>query len=71
MQARNDCGTMMAVQGPRMLHEAYRQEIERAIDNVKRTGLDNWFRRQWYRTRAIGRKQLPSHRPRVSGARRW
>ena len=32
-----------------MLQERYRQEIERAINNVKRSVWDKSFRRQWYR----------------------
>ena len=71
MNARTDCGHMLAVHGPGMLQEANRQEIERAIDNAKRSTWDKWFRRQWYRVAARRKKRFSSHRPRTSGARRW
>lgn len=29
-----------------------REEVERAIDNARRTPWDKWFRRQWYRAGA-------------------
>ena len=41
----------------RLLAEAYRDEIERAIDNAKRTDWDKRFRQGWYRAEAI-RKAL-------------
>ena len=40
-----------------LLQESNRQEIERAVDNVKRTKLDRWFRRQWHKAEAKGRRQ--------------
>ena len=49
---------------------AWRNEIQRAIDSVKRTKLDKWFRREWYRA---GRHK-PGHssnRHKVGGSRRW
>ena len=54
-----------------MLRNQYRDEIERAITNAKRTAWDKWFRREWYRAAAQRRKRYSSHRQRVSGARRW
>ena len=47
-----------------LLHHKWRAEIERAVDKVKlgvvpakkRTKLDKWFRRQWYRTQMRNRK---------------
>ena len=35
---------------------AYRDEIERAINNIKRTDIDRWFRREWYRAAAYTRR---------------
>jgi hypothetical protein len=35
--------------------EQQRAEIERAIDNVKRSDWDKWFRRMWYRAAAVQR----------------
>jgi hypothetical protein len=32
--------------------EPWRNEIEHAIDNVKRTQQDKWLRREWYRAAA-------------------
>ena len=32
-----------------MVQESNRLEIERAINNAKRSAWDKWFRRQWYR----------------------
>ena len=40
----------------RMARENWKAEIERAIDRArqpKRSELDKWFRRQWYREAAI------------------
>ena len=34
-----------------------REEIERAIDNARRTPWDKWFRRQWYRAGALNRRR--------------
>ena len=31
------------------LPAVWNEEIERAIDNVKRSSWDKWFRRQWHR----------------------
>lgn len=37
--------------------QAWKDEIERAINNVKRSAWDKWFRREWYRaTATIARK---------------
>jgi len=33
----------------------HRIEIERAISHVKRTDLDRWFRRMWYRAAAMSK----------------
>ncbi len=44
-----------------LLAHRWRQEIERAIDHVKksvsRTELDRWFRKQWYRCQAVRLKR--------------
>jgi hypothetical protein len=32
----------------RLRRKKYSSEIERAINNAKRTAWDKWFRRQWY-----------------------
>ena len=47
-----------------VLQERWRKEIEEAINKArigittnKRTKLDNWFRRRWYRDAAIMRKR--------------
>lgn len=37
---------------------AYAAEIERAIDNVKRTAEDKWWRRHWYKAAAQRRRRL-------------
>jgi len=36
------------------------EEIERAVDNVKRTEWDNWMRREWHK--ADSRRQWPASR---------
>ncbi len=60
-----------------MVREANRQEIERAIDSVKRSAYDRWFRRQWFRGTAIAAKRmhrplaLPSHEQCPSARRYW
>ena len=35
--------------------EAWREEIKRAIDNVKRTKWDKWMRREWHKEAARSR----------------
>lgn len=50
------------------LRDEHRQEIERAIDNVKRTALDRWFRREFYRV-AARRKWSPRRRAAFGHAR--
>ena len=44
-----------------LLSSKWRGEIERAIEHVKqsrkRSQLDKWFRKQWYRARAIRRRK--------------
>ena len=42
-------------QYPEAVRQAWRDEIERAIANAKRSKLDKWFRRQWYKAEARGR----------------
>ena len=42
--------------------EEVREEIERAIDNAKRTPGDKWFRRQFYRAAAQRRRRLEAGR---------
>ena len=56
-----------------LLREQYREEIERAITNAKRTAWDKSFRRQWHRAaaqrdRLYHRQSSPWHRPTASGA---
>jgi hypothetical protein len=49
---------MIDENGARLLRKQYRGEIERAINNAKRTAWDKWFRRQWYRAGAMrGRRK--------------
>ena len=36
---------------------AYAAEIERAVDNVKRTAEDKWWRRHWYKAAAQRRRR--------------
>ena len=43
-----------------------REEIERAIDNLKRSNLDRWFRRKWY---DAGRRGGPALRVNPSSQR--
>jgi hypothetical protein len=62
---------MIEERGGQLLREQHKNEIERAIRNAKRTAWDKWFRREWYRAAARRRKRFSSHRPKVSGARRW
>jgi hypothetical protein len=71
MKTEQGLGYATGVQSFGMCSKATCQEIERAIDNAKRSAWDKWFRRQWYRAGAMWRRRGPSHRPRVSGARRW
>ena len=42
-----------------LLLKEYQREIERAIDNARRTPGDKWFRRQFYRAAAQRRRQRP------------
>jgi len=47
---------MNDMQVVRMVRESWKAEIERAVDRVKgpkRTELDQWFRREWYREAAV------------------
>ena len=46
---------VMKEQAASLLMERHRREIERAIYNVKRTALDKWFRKQYYRAKAKSR----------------
>ena len=39
-------------QYPEAVRQAWREEIERAIANAKRSELQRWFRRQWYKAEA-------------------
>ena len=43
---------MQARRAPGLMVERCREEIERAISNAKRSELDKWWRRQWYRETA-------------------
>jgi hypothetical protein len=71
MNQRTDFKNAIAKYGAGILREHYRRQIERAIDNAKRTAWDKFWRRQFYRETARIAKALSSHRRRVNGARRW
>ncbi len=45
-------GLMVGSRKP-LVADEYRQEIERAVDNAKRSAWDKWFRRAWYRAGAL------------------
>jgi hypothetical protein len=45
-------------QSAKAIIAAHRDEIERAVDNVKRTAEDKWWRRQWYKAAAQRRRRL-------------
>jgi len=45
-------------QSAKQIAAAYAAEIERAVDNVKRTAEDKWWHRQWYKAAAQRRRQL-------------
>lgn len=50
--------------------EQQRDEIERAIRNVKRSAWDKWFRREWYRAAGeMARRQRRGRLPLAKGAR--
>ena len=55
---------LSALDRPRRLSQAassdscWRDEIERAIDNVKRAAVDKWYRKQWHRTAALAKRGL-------------
>ena len=49
-------GDAIAQLGASELTEKYRQETERAVDNIKRTAWDKWFRREWHRAAALRRQ---------------
>lgn len=54
------------------LSAAWEAEIERAIDNVKRSAWDKWFRREWYRaTATIGRARRGQPRREWQPRRRY
>lgn len=40
---------VLAASAIAILRQQYRDEIERAIANAKRSGQDRWFRREFYR----------------------
>ena len=49
---------MDARQVAQMVVAGWEAEIEKAIDRVKqrrRSGLDNWFRREWHRAAAVSK----------------
>jgi hypothetical protein len=71
MNQKSGFENAMARYGAGILREHYRREIERAIDNAKRTEWDKFWRRQFYRETARIAKALSSHRPKLNGARRW
>ncbi len=81
----NGLDDVVSVHAKALWLEQQRDEIERAIRNVKRSTWDKWFRREWYRAawqiakrqrpgagsrRDRGRGQAPS-RPFVSGTKPW
>ena len=53
---------LFALDRPRRLSQAassdsgWRDEVERAIDNVKRTAVDKWYRKEWHRTAALEKR---------------
>ena len=53
-----------------MVHDSIHQEIERAINNVKRSAWDKSFRRQWYRAAARRRFAYFQANRRLSGEQR-
>jgi hypothetical protein len=54
----DDAGEDKDAQGVRAPpSEQVREEIERAIDNARRTPWDRWFRKQWYRAGARRRSE--------------
>ena len=56
----DETGEDKGAQGVRMPpSEEVREEIERAIDNARRTPWDKWFRRQFYRAAAQRRRERP------------
>ena len=66
MERKREIPAMIREYGPRVLAEKYRQEIEKAIDNAKRTAWDKKFRRAWYRAGAIRKKKT-----KMAWPRRW
>ncbi len=44
-------------QSAKEIATAYTAEIERAVDNVKRTSRDRWWRRHWYKASAQRRRR--------------
>ena len=48
------CRSLVRDQAAGILLRQYHAEIERAVDNVKCTKLDRWFRQQWYKAEARG-----------------
>ena len=71
MKHRIDFEYAINAYAPSILLGNYRREIERAIDNAKRSKWDQWWRRQFYRETAKFAKAYSSRRRRTSGARRW
>ena len=56
----DETGEDKGAQGVRMPpSEEVREEIERAIDNARRTPWDKWFRKQFYRAAAQRRRERP------------
>lgn len=56
MKQRHDQMAGYSVEEPNLwVSKRHRREIERAIANVKRTELDKWFRKQFYREKAKDR----------------
>lgn len=61
---------LMAGFGKPLVADEYRQEIERAVDNAKRSAWDKWFRREWHRAGALRtRRRTGFRRGRRAAAR--
>ena len=66
-------------QYPEAVRQSWRDEIEGAVAGVKRSAVDRWFRREWYKAEARSRwpewrkKHCRRHEPRKGrrGQSRW
>ena len=57
MEREREIPMMIRKYGPRSLAEKHREEIEKAIENVKRTAWEKWFRKEWHRAGARRKKR--------------